>query len=103
MKKASAVTLEKLAIMTAKGFGDMHRNFAEVNERFNRVEARLDRIEGRLDSVEGRLDRIEAELLYINRRLDSLEEQGASNTGISREIDQLRRRVALLERRLKTR
>ena len=85
-KKRKIDTIEKLAVLMAEGF-------EQVDKRFEQVDIRLDRIELRLE-------RIESELADIHRRIERLEEQGASNAGFAKEIDTLLRRVNNIEKHL---
>jgi len=61
--KFHKITIEDLAIMVAKGFTEMDRQFKEVNKRLDRIEARLDSIEKKVyHDHEHRIRRIEENL-----------------------------------------
>lgn len=72
-------TVEKLATLMVEGFSD-------VSERF--------------DAVDGELHSIRTELSDIRRRIDRLEEQGASHAGYAKEIDHLLKRISKIEQHL---
>jgi predicted nucleic acid-binding Zn-ribbon protein len=95
-KREPVDSIEKLAVLMADGF-------ERVDARFDTIDTRFDAIDGRLDSINARLRYIENELVDIHRRLDRLEEQGASNAGFAKEIDNLIERVNAIERHLNIR
>ena len=66
---------------------EMHEKFAEVR--------------GEIGEMKVSLKRIEAEISDIQKRLDRLEEQGASAAGYAKEIDYLRAEVRAIQKYLK--
>ena len=71
-------------------------------KRFDGVDERLEKIEDRLDSMESRLTSIESEVKQINRGLDLIEERYGNIKGVTKEIDELRGRIAAIEKHLST-
>ena len=54
-----------------------------------------------MSEVNTRLSSIERELASINRRLDALKEQFGNLKGVTKEIDDLRGRIRVIEQHLK--
>ena len=97
--------LESLAIMTAKGFEDMGKRFKRVDKGFEQVDKRFDALEDRLDTFEYKtersFDRMQDEIVDIKIRLDNIEKRlGLSKDNVI-EIKELRKRVEVLEEKLK--
>jgi len=97
--------LEGLAIMTAKGFEDMGKRFKRVDKRFEQVDKRFDTLEDRLDTFEYKtergFDRMQDEIVDIKTRLNNIEKRlGLSKDNII-EIQELRKRVEVLEEKLR--
>lgn len=117
--KKTALTLEQLSMRMERGFAGVSENidklaelmmgeFHRVDERFVGVDKRLDAMDVRFDAIDARFDRLEEEVRAIRHdianildRLDVLEEQVGSIRGYSKEIDELRSRVNILEAQLK--
>lgn len=60
----------------------------------------FEHVDEQFRGVDERLRGIALEIAVIHRRLDRLEEQGASNAGFAKEIDHLLERVAEIEKHL---
>ena len=73
----------------------------EMNERFEAVDKRFEKVDDRFDEVNNRLTSIEHELRDITGRLDLIEESVGGMKGFSKEIDELRGRIKLIEHTLK--
>ncbi|MDP2648604.1 MAG: hypothetical protein Q8P19_01750 [bacterium] len=93
-RKQKVHTVEGLAVLVAEGFSDVARHFDAVDKRF-------DAMDKRFDAVDEDLRSIRAELSDIHRRLERLEEMGASQAGFAKEIDHLLVRVAKIEKHLR--
>jgi len=124
-KKEQQITLDDLAAMVANGFQKMSDQFSD---RFDGVDKRLDGVDKRLDGVDKRLDGVEFnmnglrqefnafrsetranferlwnEIAKINHRLDLIEKRTDEDTGLAlSEIEKLKKRILILEQKLKT-
>jgi chromosome segregation ATPase len=105
LEKHIDTSIEKLAIITAKGF-------ASVDARFDRMENRMDGLDSRMGSLETRVEHIEetvmsldSKLEEVNRRLKKVEDiTDPVLTGyriMQSEMKDLNVRVSVLERRAK--
>lgn len=94
-------TVEKLAVLVADGFEHIDRRFEHVDSRFEQVDSRFEQVDRRFDRIDTQLEHIEAELGDIHRRIESLEERGASQAGFAKEIDHLLARVSKIEKHLR--
>lgn len=92
---------EKLAQLIKGAHDDlserMEEGFGQVDERFTKIDERFDRLETKMDHE---FAHVHAELRDIHGRLDVIEERVGLQSGYAKEIDDLRARVAFLERRL---
>lgn len=94
--------LDTLAQLMVEGFEDVKN---ELRKEFHgeihglRGEFRTT-LQQELEPIKEDIRAIRVELGYINRRLDVLEERAESNAGFAKEIDDLRARVAVLEKLL---
>jgi len=83
---------------------EMHAGFAAVasdtKELRQEVIDQFDHVDTQFKEIKTDIRNIYAELANIHRRLDSLEEQGASSAGFSKEIDLILGRVSVIEKRL---
>jgi chromosome segregation ATPase len=86
-----------LTTVVEKGFGAADKKFEALAEDIADLRAEL---KGDIASLGAQLTSIEAELRGINRRLDFVEEQIGSLKGFSKEIDDLRARIAQIEKHL---
>jgi Tfp pilus assembly protein PilO len=83
----------------------MKEGFDETHERIEKMETKVD--EFRVDFDEFREEtnanflEVRGQLRMIEKRLDLLEEQGASNAGFAKEIDGLRADVAAIKKFIK--
>ena len=102
--KKKETEFDKLSAQMERGFSSVAddvgvlrmelTNFRkEVNDKFKDVD-------NRFDDVDEQLRAIRSDIADIHRRLDRLEEQGASRAGFSKEIDIILTRVAVIEKRL---
>lgn len=51
-KAKKEITIDELAVMVARGFGDVSKRFDEVDKRFDRIEFKIDKIEKRVVKIE---------------------------------------------------
>ena len=117
-KKEQQITLDDLAAMVANGFQKMSDQFSD---RFDGVDKRLDGVDKRLDGVEfnmnglrqefnafrsetrANFERLWNEIAKINHRLDLIEKRTDEDTGLAlSEIEKLKKRILILEQKLKT-
>ncbi len=80
-------SIEKLAVITARGF-------EHVNLRLDKVEDRLDNVEDRLDTIDNKLEIIDSRLDGIDDRLDKIE----NNT--SHQLDRLTDSMRIVKTKL---
>jgi hypothetical protein len=92
---------------TLNEVGEMLTHVVEhmaTKEDVARLDTRIDDLrEEMIDQFRATHDRLgdmDAEITVIHRRVERLEEQGASNAGFAKEIDHLLTRVAKIERHL---
>ncbi len=68
------ITIEDLAVMTQKGFEEMHERFKEVDKQFEAVDKRFDHIDKRFDKIEnGILARHDREIELFRDRILKIE------------------------------
>jgi hypothetical protein len=101
--------------MTLSEIGEMiERGFKAVADDIGRLDTRLDDLRMEMMDQFEHVDRqsatthdllrdVSAEIAVIHRRIERLEEQGASNAGFSKEIDHLLTRVIAIEKHRSTR
>ncbi|MBI4088081.1 hypothetical protein HY418_01725 [Candidatus Kaiserbacteria bacterium] len=80
VRKGNIHTIEGLATLMAESFLDFNKRF---------------------DAVDEQLRSIRSELTDITRRVEHLEEMGASQAGFAKEIDHLLARVSKIEKHLR--
>ena len=103
------MTLDKLALMTGRGFNEVHdkmnrgfaevndkmnKGFAEINERFEGVDKKFEGVDKRFEGIEARLDRIEIKLDSLERRIFAIEniltEHGKDIRELKNEVKKIR-------------
>jgi archaellum component FlaC len=79
--KKKQMTIEDLALMTQRGFSEVHIDLdsfkKEVNERFNRVDERFGQVDKRFDHIENlllrahdnRIEKIEDDIRFLKTTL----------------------------------
>jgi predicted nuclease with TOPRIM domain len=87
------VTKENLEAVRSELKGDIADLRTEMIDQFEHVDKQF-------VASHDRLREISAEIAVIHRRVERLEELGASNTGLAKEIDHLLARVAEIEKHL---
>ena len=104
--------LDTLAQLMVEGFEDVKSELRaefrneighlreEMHEGFRRIDAELLRINTELEKMNSDIYAIRHDIADINRRLERLEERAESNAGFAKEIDELRARVGVLEKKL---
>jgi hypothetical protein len=64
------ITTNDLAIMVAKGFGEMHESFGQIDKRFEQIDKRFDRIENLiLADHKRRIDKLESDMKELKNAL----------------------------------
>jgi predicted nucleic acid-binding Zn-ribbon protein len=89
------ISLQTIAGQIQKLAERMGRGFAAVAEAFSNLATKAD-----VGALGEQLTSIESELKSINRRLDLLEEEVGGLKGFAKEIDELRARIAHIEKHL---
>ena len=110
-KKEQQITLDDLAAMVANGFQKMSDQFSD---RFDGVDKRLDGVEFNMNGLRqefnafrsetrANFERLWNEIAKINHRLDLIEKRTDEDTGLAlSEIEKLKKRILILEQKLKT-
>ncbi len=88
---------EKLAQMMKEGFDDTN---ARIDEFRDEMYLFRDEMYSFRDETRENFREIRLQLSDVERRLDLLEEQGASNAGFAKEIDGLRSDVAAIKKHI---
>ncbi|OIP24171.1 hypothetical protein AUK11_03880 [bacterium CG2_30_37_16] len=72
-----ANSIDDLAMMVAKGFGEMGERFDQVDQEFRHVNNRLDKVEDRLCVVEFEITHLahSSELQALKQRVEILEKK----------------------------
>lgn len=107
MTAKKAFDMGQFAEFLMEKMNGMEDRFDSIDERFDAIDKRFDAMDNRLEVIDRRLELLEEdvkalryEVSAIHNRLDLLEERAASTAGFAKEIDELRARVADLEKRL---
>lgn len=95
------ITIDALAGMVARGFGNVDKKFDAIDKRFDAVDGKFAAIDGRFDGVDERLDSLDVRLSYVEKGV--LELKGKSNELDSKfvrqhEFNALSLRVGRLEK-----
>ena len=109
-KPASTVTLDSLAALISHTAASTNTKFAALAEDIADIKSSMatkddiadlkSEVTDRFEHVDEQLRDIASEIAVIHRRIDRLEEQGASNAGFAKEIDHLLEGVAEIEQHL---
>jgi hypothetical protein len=101
---AKETTLGELGDMLERGFAAVASDVAgikgEVVDLKTEMMAQFDHIDEQFNAGHARLRDISAEIAVIHRRIQRLEEQGASHAGFAKEIDHALERIAAIEKHL---
>jgi predicted RNase H-like nuclease (RuvC/YqgF family) len=90
-------TLNQLGEMMERGFKAVAEDVADIKTEM--IE-QFEHVEKQFSAIDARLRDMSTEIAVIHRRVERLEEQGASNAGFAKEIDHLLTRVAEIEKHL---
>lgn len=101
-----AGTIDDLAVAVAKGFGGVTDQFVEANKRFDRLENDLGGLRQEFNSFRSEtrenFNRLWQEIGNINCKLTAIEKRTFGDTGTAlEEIEKLKKRINLLEKKLK--
>ena len=103
-KSRPTATLDSLALLISRTAASADTKFAalagDIADLKTEMIARFKHVDTQFRGVNERLRHISSEIAVIHRRIERLEEQGASNAGFAKEIDHLLARVAEIERHL---
>jgi uncharacterized coiled-coil DUF342 family protein len=88
---------DKLARQMERGFSSVADDIGELRTELTDFRKEVNQ---QFELVKKDIRDIRTELVDIHRRLDRLEEQGASSAGFSKEIDIILGRVSVIEKRL---
>ncbi len=97
--------IDTLAASTAEEFSIMHEKFSSIEMQFLRLSSRIDDVENRVIGYQKgtttRLSVIESKLETIQQQLKDISRQSLEDTAVvSRDIHNLQKRVAVLEKQL---
>ena len=109
--KRTMATLDSLATLISRAASSTDKKFAaladdiagvkgEIADLKTEMIARFKHVDTQFRGVDERLRHLHSEIALIHRRIERLEEQGASNAGFAKEIDHLLARVAEIEKHL---
>jgi septal ring factor EnvC (AmiA/AmiB activator) len=106
MTAAKETTLKEVSEMLAHVVTHMatKEDVAKLDTRIDDLRTEMidqfEHADKQFEATHDRLRDMSAEITVIHRRVERLEEQGASNAGFAKEIDHLLMRVAEIERHL---
>jgi uncharacterized coiled-coil DUF342 family protein len=96
--------LRKLTRTVERGFASVAGDISATNEHIGDLKTEMmdqfEHVDTLFTATDDRLRGISSELAAIQRRLERLEEQGASTAGFAREIDHALERIAAIEKHL---
>src|SRR5262245_44850776 len=112
MHAKKETTLSDLGEMMERGFKAVADDFADIRKDISRIDTRIDDLRTEMidqfdhtntqfEKTRDQLREMSIEIGVIHRRVERLEELGASNAGFAKEIDHLLARVAAIEEHLK--
>ena len=101
---AKETTLGELGDMLERGFAAVASDIAgskgEIADLKTEMMAQFDHIDEQFNTNHARLRGLSAEVAVIHRRIERLEELGATHTGFAKEIDHALERIAAIEKHL---
>jgi hypothetical protein len=101
---AKQTTLNELGGKIERGFKALADDIARIDTRIDDLKTEMidqfEHADKQVRATHDRLSDIVAEIAVIHRRVERLEELGASNAGFAKEIDHLLARVAEIEKHL---
>jgi hypothetical protein len=101
---AKQTTLNELGEKIERGFKALADDIGRIDTRIDDLKVEMidqfEHVEKQFRTTHDRLRDIAAEIAVIHRRVERLEELGASNAGFAKEIDHLLTRVAEIEKHL---
>jgi uncharacterized protein YktB (UPF0637 family) len=101
---AKEMTLGEIGEMIERGFKAVADDIGRLDTRMDdlRVEMidQFEHVDKQFETTHDQLRDVAAEIAVIHRRVERLEELGASNAGFSKEIDHLLTRVVAIEKHL---
>jgi hypothetical protein len=101
---ATQTTLNELGEKIERGFKALADDIGRIDTRIDDLKVEMidqfEHVEKQFRTTHDRLRDIAAEIAVIHRRVERLEELGASNAGFAKEIDHLLTRVAEIEKHL---
>jgi predicted nucleic acid-binding Zn-ribbon protein len=106
MHAKKETTLDDLSEIMERGFKAVADDMSRIDTRIDDLRAEMidqfDHVNTQFEKTRDQLREMSIEVAVIHRRVERLEELGASNAGFAKEIDHLLARVAAIEERLKT-
>lgn len=84
-------TLNRLGEMMERGFKAVAEDVADIKTE---MMEQFEHVEKQFSAIDARLRDMAADIMVIHRRIERLEELGASNAGFAKEIDHLLMRVS---------
>lgn len=102
--KPTTMTLNSLATLISRTAASADKTFTALADDIADLKTEMmdqfGHVEKQFRATDDRLRAIASEITVIHRRIERLEEQGASNAGFAKEIDHLLTRVAEIEKHL---
>jgi hypothetical protein len=104
MTAAKETTLTELGEKIERGFKAIADDIARIDTRIDDLQEEMidqfDHADKQFEKTHDQLRQMFIEITVIHRRVERLEELGASNSGFAKEIDHLLTRVAAIEEHL---
>lgn len=106
--KNDKMTLEKLAEMTQKGFGELrgeiNEKFDKVDERFKKVDEKFEKVDERFEKVDERFSQVLDNQDHILKRLDNLESDNTMDMSVHRrqgdKLENHEKRIVVVEEKV---
>lgn len=95
--KGKETEFDKLSAQMERGFSSVANDIEELRAELTDFRKEVG---GQFEQVKKDIRDVRAELVDIHRRLDRLEEQGASSAGFAKETDIILSRVVFIEKHL---
>lgn len=98
-KESNSITLDGLATMVAKGFDNMSTGIAELRDGYSRLDGKVGRIEVDLSTLSKKVDILDTKVGRIDYQLGEVYD---IVRGLEDDIPDLKKRVGVLEKTVKT-
>jgi chromosome segregation ATPase len=102
--KRRNASLDIILSTMERGFASVAADIEATDEKIDGVKTKMidqfEHVDAQFRSANDHLRDISSELAAIHRRIERLEEPGASNAGFAKEIDHALKRIAAIEKHL---